>query len=100
MNLYDMIIIDRGIKMKNKKIVWISLLIFGVMSFVIPLIVGIYDSIAGFSGLCFVGCDNYYGYQALIDSIYLYSYIFWPTYIIGFSLIIISIIKLKKHSIN
>ena len=82
--------------MKKKKIVWISLLIVGIISFVIPLIAGLYDSINGFSGLCFVGCDNYYGFQAFIDSIYLYSYIFWPTYIIGIILITISIIKLKK----
>lgn len=95
MNLCDMIIIDRGVEIKKKKI-WIGLLIVGIVSFVITLIAGIYDSIAGFSGLCFVGCDNYYGYQAFIDSIYLYSYIFWPTYIIGASLIIVSIIKLKK----
>ena len=83
--------------MKKKKIVWISLLIVGIIPFAIPLIVGIYDSLIGFSGLCFIECDNYYGFQAFIDSIYLYSFIFWPTYIIGVILIILSIIKLKKN---
>lgn len=82
--------------MKKKKIVWIILLIAGIIPFAIPVITGIYDAINGFSGLCFVGCDNYYGFQAFIDSVYLYSFIFWPTYIIGVILIILSIIKLKN----
>lgn len=86
-----------GVAMKKKRIVWISLLIVGIIPFAIPLIAGIYDSLIGFSGLCFIECDNYYGFQAFIDSIYLYSFIFWPTYIIGVILIILSIIKLKNN---
>ena len=84
--------------MKDKKIVWIILLVIGIISFLIPLITGIYDSINGFSGLCFAGCDYYYGFNAFIDSIYLYSFIFWPTYIIGILLLVLSIIKLKFKS--
>ena len=82
--------------MKKKKVLWIILLILGIIPFAIPLIAGIYDSINGFSGLCFMSCTNYYGFNAFIESIYLYSFIFWPTYIIGLILILISIIKLKK----
>lgn len=86
--------------MKNNKRIWIFLLILGVVPFAIPLISGIYDSINGFSGLCFLECDYYYGRKALIDSIYLYSFIFWPTYIIGIILIVLSIIKLKSMKQN
>ena len=86
--------------MKNKKIFWLVLLIVGIIPFAVPLIAGIYDSINGFSGVCFVGCDNYYGFQAFIDSVYLYSFILWPTYVIGASLIILSIIKLKSKRNN
>lgn len=93
----DIIVIDRGIVMKKNKIVWIVLLIIGIIPFAIPLIAGIYDSINGFSGLCFIACDNYYGFQAFLDSIYLYSFIFWPTYIIGAILIVLSIIKIIKQ---
>ena len=82
--------------MKNKRIIWIILLTIGVLAFVIPLITGIYDAINGFSGMCFIACEKYYGFDALIDSIYLYSYILWPTYIIGVVLIVLSIIKLKS----
>lgn len=82
--------------MKNKKIIWIILMIVGIISFVIPLILGICAFINGFKGLCFWQCDYYYGFKALIDSIYLYSFMFWPTYIIGFILIVLSIMKLKR----
>jgi len=58
--------------MKKKQLVWICLLSVGII-FAIPLLAGVYDSINDFSGLCFVGCDNYYGFQAFVDSIYLYS---------------------------
>ena len=81
----------------KKQGIWIMLLIIGIITFAIPLIVGIYDSINGFSGLCFVGCNPYYGFAAFTDSIYLYSYICWPTYIIGVILIVLSIIKLKSQ---
>jgi len=84
----------------KRKIIWIILLIIGIIPFAIPLTAGIYDSINGFSGICFLSCDKSYGFEALRDSIILYSYICWPTYIIGIILIIISIIKLKKLSNN
>lgn len=81
--------------MKKKK-VWIILLVVGIIPLIVPLILGIYNSIIGYSGLCLFQCDYYYGIKAFIDSIILYSYIFWPTYVIGILLIILSIIKLKK----
>ena len=80
----------------KKKIIWIILLIIGLIPFIVPLITATYDSINGFSGLCFVGCVPYYGFKAFFDCIYLYSYIAWPTYIIGIILIVLSIIKLRK----
>ena len=79
------------------KMIWKIILIVGIIPFLIPLIAGIYSSITGFSGLCFFECDNYYGFSAFIDSIYLYSFVFWPTYIIGLFLIVLSVIKLKKQ---
>lgn len=82
--------------MKQKKSKWVILLIVGIMLFIVPVVIGIYNSINGYSGLCWWSCEYYYGFDALIDSILIYSYIFWPTYIIGALLIIFSIIKLKK----
>lgn len=86
--------------MKNKKIIWIVLLILGILSFAVPLGMGIFDSINGFAGLCFASCTKYYGFVAFRDSIILYSYLMWPTYIIGLILIVLSIIKLKKKKID
>jgi len=79
-----------------KKKVWIILLALGIIPFAIPIISGLYNSINGFSGLCILDCDYYYGFNALMDSVILYSFIFWPTYIVGAILIVLSIMKLKK----
>ena len=81
---------------KMKKTIWKILLIAGIIPFAAVLFVGIYDSIVGFGGLCFFSCELDYGFKAFIGSIYLWSYLMWPTYIIGCLLIILSIIKLKK----
>ena len=82
--------------MRKRKCKCNILLLVGIIPLIIPIIGGIYDSITGFSGLCFSSCNNYYGFKAFVNSVYLYSFIFWPTYIISIILIIFSIIKLKK----
>ncbi len=79
-----------------RKKLWIVLLVIGIIPFVVPLIYGIYNSIAGFSGLCWWMCEYDYGFKAFFNSVLFYSYVFWPTYIIGAILIIISVIKLKN----
>lgn len=84
--------------MKKKKILWIILLIIGLVPLIIPLIYSIGNAIFGFSGICFIGCKNDYGLSAFFDSMVLYSFVFWPTYIIGLILIIVSIIFLKRGS--
>ncbi len=76
------------------KKIWIVLLVMGSLTFVIPLGMGIYYAIVGFSGLCF--CGMRYGFSAFFDSILLYSYLCWPSYIVGIILIILSILKIKR----
>ena len=83
--------------MKNKKIIWTFVLILGIISFVMPLIAGIYYSINGFTFLCFADCTIEYGFSAFKDVIFIYSWLMWPTYIVGGILIVLSIIKLKKY---
>lgn len=82
--------------MKKKKVLWIILLIIGLLPFIGVLIISTHAAIFGFSGLCLLECSYYYGFEAFRDSIILYSFVFWPTYIIGLILIIISIIFLKR----
>lgn len=81
---------------KKEKMIWKILFVIGMLPFIILLSFGVYNSINGFSGMCFFNCYNYYGIRALMDSVVLYSYIFWPTYIIGFVFIILSVKNLKK----
>ena len=75
---------------------WTLLLIVGMIPFIVPLVYGIYNSINGFSGLCLWPCDYDYGFKAFADSIMFYSFIFWPTYIIGIVLVFLSVKKLKN----
>ena len=75
---------------------WIVLLIVGIIPLAAPLVYGIYNSINGFSGLCLWTCHYDYGFKAFIGSIILYSFIFWPTYIIGIVLVFKSVKKLKS----
>jgi len=83
--------------MNKRRFIWKLLLIVGIIPFVAVTIYGISNAIFGFSGLCLgINCSENFGFDAFIDSIILYSYLFWPTYIIGLLLIIISIFKLKK----
>ena len=68
--------------MKNKRIWWIMLVI-GVFPFVIPFLGFAYEMINSSS-------------WSLFDYWVLYSFLYWPTYIIGIIMIIISVYKLNK----
>ena len=68
--------------MKKRKIWWI-LLIIGIIPFVAPFIAFEYEMINSSSWV-------------LVDWLILYSFIYWPTYIVGLILILISVYKLIK----
>lgn len=84
-------------KKRSKKTIWKILLFCGFIPFIIPIFLGIGSTIFGHAGLCFFGCEKVYGIKAFLESIYLYSYLLWPSYIIGLLLIVFSTIKLKKN---
>ena len=66
----------------SKRIIWKLLLVIGVIPFIIPFVLGLYKmSIESW---------NY------VDWLILYSFVYWPTYLIGLVLIAISIFKLIK----
>lgn len=66
----------------RETLVWKILLAFGICLFVLPLILGIYNMSVNL--------------WSLADWLILYSYLYWPTYVIGTVLITISAYKLKK----
>jgi len=86
--------------MKRKNILWKIVLIIGILPFLVAFILGLYSGITGFSGLCILNCKDVYGIQAFVDSLIMYSYIFWPTYIIGLIMILISILLMKTKKRN
>ena len=68
--------------MKNR-LLWRILLILGMIPFVIPFLTFAYEMINASSWV-------------LVDWLIMYSFVFWPTYVVGFILIIVSVYKLKK----
>lgn len=79
-------------KNNHKKLLWKILLILGILPFFLLIIYEIHCLIYGFNFLF----NTSYGLEAIRDSISIMAYLFWPIYILGILLIIISIIKLKK----
>ena len=68
--------------MKNKIYLYV-LLSIGIFPFLAPIIGFLYEMMNNSS-------------WNLVDWLILYSFVYWPTYIIGFIIIIFSIYKLKK----
>ena len=85
---------DDGLN-KNKRLYKV-LLGIGIIPFALLFVTSIFNAIFGFSGLCIGMCDLYFGFSAFIDTIVLFSFVFWPIEIISLILIIVSIVKLKK----
>ena len=67
--------------MKNKT-GWKILLLLGIFPFVVPFITGIYMSVT----------ESW----DITDWLVMYSFIYWPTYILGLILIVLSVYKLVK----
>ena len=68
--------------MKNKKLWWV-LLVLGIIPFAVPFMGFAYEMINSSS-------------WTLVDWLVLYSFVYWPTYVVGLILIIISVCKLRK----
>ena len=68
--------------MKNKMI-WQLLLIIGIIPFIALFIGFVYEILISSS-------------WTLIDWLVMYSFIYWPTYVVGMILIIVSISKIHK----
>lgn len=76
-----------------KKKMWILLLVLGLLPFVIVIAGGINASINGFGEL---SMNPIYGFEAFMDWFILWSYVYWPSYVLGLGLIIGSLIVRKR----
>ena len=68
--------------MKNKKLWWF-LMAIGLIPFAAPFLGFAYEMINSSS-------------WSLLDWLILYSFVYWPTYLVGLALIAISAYKLRK----
>lgn len=69
-----------------KAIIWKVLLLIGIFPFVLPFVLGIYR----------MSIESW----TMIDWLVLYSFIYWPTYVVGIVLITCSLVKLLKKNEN
>ena len=67
----------------KQKFIWKVLLVLGTFPFVLPFVLGVYRMII----------ESW----TMIDWLVLYSFIYWPTYVVGIVLIIVSLKKLLKQ---
>lgn len=80
--------------MKNKKLLWLIPLFIGLVPFLWALVGGLYAAVNGFSGIMFG--PSYYGLEAFIDWVFLFSYVAWAFYLVGAGLIALSLFMLLK----
>lgn len=80
--------------MKNKKLLWLIPLFIGLVPFLWALAGGLYAAVNGFSGVM-LG-PSYYGAEAFLDWVFLFSFIAWPGYLVGLALIALSLFMLLK----
>lgn len=79
----------------NKKLLFKTLIIIGMAPFVIAIATGLYAAVTGFAGMAITSPPQY-GFDAFIEWIFLYSYVFWPTYLAGaVALVAAFVIKIK-----
>ena len=64
----------------KKKLIWKLLLVIGICPFIIPFVLGFYR----------MSIESW----TMGGWLVLYSFIYWPTYLIGFVLIVLSLYKL------
>lgn len=69
--------------MKTRKGKWIILLMIGMIPFLIAF------------GFCFFSSMTAHD-MPFWDYIFLYSFLYWPTYVIGIILIVLSLVKIKS----
>ena len=70
--------------MKNKKPFWITLLILGICPIAFPFVTYLYQTLLSKT-------------WTLLDWLIMYSYLYWPTYLIGILLIAFSTVQLVRE---
>lgn len=78
--------------------IWELVILLGIAPFIYVIVSGIYNAIVGFSGLCITGCTDSYGISAFIDWVLLFSFVFWPAYVVGLILMILGIIMVRRKN--
>lgn len=79
---------------KNKKVLWVILLLIGLIPFVITVHIGIEAAINGDNGFC-ADCPEEFGLTAFCGVILTAFVLFTPVYVVAITMILLAILKLK-----
>ena len=77
----------------KKQTKWKIMLGLGVLPLVAPVLLGIYEVVMD-AGIGFPGAAG--PMEKILEIIVLYSFLYWPTYLIGLGLILFAAAKLRK----
>ena len=69
-----------------KKLLWKLLFLAGLVPFILPIVIGLYT----------MTIESW----EFFDWIVLYSFVYWPTYLVGLIVIVISLIGIFKKEKN
>lgn len=71
----------------KKNLLWKILLVVGIVPFVVPFAAAVWN----------IYMIHSHPGWTVFDFVFIYSFLYWPTYILGLVLIGLSIYKLKKN---
>ena len=69
-----------------KKLLWKLLFLAGLVPFILPIVIGLYT----------MTIESW----VLFDWLVLYSFVYWPTYLLGLIVIVISLVGIFKKEKN
>lgn len=78
-----------NMKKRNKNILSKILIFFGTLPFLFVFLMAIINSITGFDFMF----NTSYGFEAFWGTIVIYSFLFWPIYVVGALFIVIGIVR-------
>lgn len=75
--------------------IWKLMLAVGLLPFAAVLLSGFHAAVTGFNGMAITSPPQY-GLPAFVDWMVLYSFVYWPTYIIGALLLAAAAVLRRK----
>ena len=84
-------------KIRSRKFLWGLIRFVGLLPFILCLLCGLQ---AAFNGISFLWSPADYGLAGFATAVLFWSYVYWPTYLIGLALIVFASVKIYLLKID